>query len=38
MYLLSIYKKNIILSLFKMYKLHHVYINDFNMPFKSIYH
>ena len=34
MYLLYIYKKPIILSLFKIYKLHHVYFNDFDMAFK----
>ena len=34
MYLLCIYKKPIILSLFKIYKLHHAYFNDFDMAFK----
>ena len=38
MHLLCIYKKHIILSLFKIdtLKLHHVYFSDFDMPFNNV--
>ena len=39
MYIHCIYEKNIVLSLFKIdiyIKLHHVYLNNFDMVFKNI--